>query len=158
MTQNTILKLIGSFAVALVFGASLYAFFAGPTFFYLWTESRSGLNSALQMNMERNLSVGRNLLYGTIISVDTRAQTIKMSVPLSYAQDSPPARVLIRVLPNAHIAYQELSGTNGVFDTLTEERPAPLSSLYPGAHVTVMALRDTQGKLVTSYLLFGEPL
>jgi hypothetical protein len=104
------------------------------------------------------LSIARanEISYGLVESVDVDGTHLIMTLYNPFTE--PTRQLRVRIEPSAYVAFQELRGNGGVYDTLSEPRKAAASELRPGDRVAILLARDESGTLWTNYIVFGEPL
>ncbi|MCE9541452.1 hypothetical protein K8R03_02735 [Candidatus Kaiserbacteria bacterium] len=65
----------------------------------------------------------------------------------------------LNILQPSFIARQDLvAGPEGIFNSLTEPKLAPLSDMHPGDRAALLISRDANLRVGTYYIIFGNPL
>jgi hypothetical protein len=142
------------FLIACIFGFSLYTFFAGPLLTYLRDKQTDAVRGAVQ----RGLSTGNNIMYATVLSVDTQKGVLKISAPPRISSSAAPITLSLQIFNDAYIARQTRTRDGDTVYGLSQEQVASLSEIRPGDHAAVMVLRDAQGRFFSPYIVYGEPL
>lgn len=101
-----------------------------------------------------------NMLYGTILSVDTAGMTIDFGAKNPYAATGSDIRMKLHISERTSIVQQELSSSNpgsGSYDTLSEPRRIGLSDVHPGERAAILT-HAYQNMVVTDFVIVGNPL
>ena len=137
----------------------LAAVFGACAFFILARDAMYKNEHTQLLNMTRILNVAGTLTHGTIQVVDASQRIITFAVKDHFdPRVESPTIITAKVSDVALIAHQELTGSNGVYDSLSARTLASLSDIHPGDRTAILVGGDNDQVLTAYVILFGNPL
>ena len=138
------------FLAAIIIGFGAFLFWVAP---FLFAESTRQADAFLKQLVTASL-----LKYGTVTAIDPANHTITVRVKSSF-EGTPDAAFLVHVDPAAYIAHEELiAGPDGTYTGIPTPTVASLSDILPGNRVAILFAHRADNAIITSYILFGNPL